>query len=398
MTDFTARGMSRAFAEATGPVALDIGQAARTWWAGIDRWLVGAVMLLVAAGLVLALAASPPLARANDLWTYHYVARQAVFAALALGVMVALSTLDARTLRRGGTLVFAAAFAALVALPWFGTDFGKGAVRWFSLGFMSVQPSEFLKPAFVIVAAWLMAGSLDRRGPPGRLISGALAGLIALVLALQPAFGQALLVLAIWGTMLFVAGVSPILLGGIGALVGAALGAAYLTSEHVARRIDGFLAPEVAANTQLGYAESAIREGGLWGVGPAAGSVKWTLPDAHTDFIIAVAAEEFGLVATLAIAALFLFVSLRALTRLVGERSAFVRLAGTGLAVAIGVQAFVNLGVAVRLLPAKGMTLPFVSYGGSSMIAAALAMGALLALTRDRPPEPRRTLDPEPSA
>jgi cell division protein FtsW len=296
------------------------------------------------------------------------------------------------TVRRLGVLLFLGFLAATALLPWLGTDFGKGAVRWYSLGVGSLQPSEFLKPGFVIAAAWLMAGAEARGGPPGRLISGAFAVAIAGLLALQPDFGQAMLVVAVWTAMVFVSGAPVILLLGFGGLVAAASAFAYVHSAHFARRIDGYLAGEVEPNTQLGYALAAIREGGLFGVGAAQGSVKWTLPDAHTDFIIAVAAEEFGLLLTLAIIGLFLFITLRALARLLEVADPFVRLAGAGLAVLFGLQAFVNFGVAIRLLPAKGMTLPFVSYGGSSMLAAAFAMGALLALTRARPLDPASVL------
>ena len=353
-----------------------------TWWRGIDRWTLGALLILVAAGIVLSLAASPPLAEKTGQWTYHYVARQAVYLALATGLMLAVSTLGVREIRRGGVLVFLLVVAATAALPWFGTNFGKGAVRWYSMGVGSVQPSEFLKPAFILTAAWLMAGSAEPGGPPGRVISGLLAAGIAGMLALQPDYGQAALILAVWSAMLFVSGVPVAVVVGFGALALAGGALAYTRSEHFARRIDAYLEAGVDPNTQLAYAEAAIREGGLFGVGAAQGTVKWTLPDAHTDFIIAVAAEEFGLLATLFLIGLFLLVTLRALLRLIETRDAFTRLAGTGLAVLFGLQAFVNVAVAVRILPAKGMTLPFVSYGGSSAIAAGLAMGALLALTR----------------
>ncbi|MEO1274822.1 MAG: putative peptidoglycan glycosyltransferase FtsW [Pseudomonadota bacterium] len=393
MTDFTARTAGMASAVSSHFAGPDgWGRAVADWWHSIDRWLLGAVLVLMATGLVLGLAASPPLAEKNGLWTYHYVVRQTVFTLLGLGILVGVSAMPLKWLRRGGILACLAAMAAVAALPWLGTDFGKGAVRWYSLGFMSVQPSEFLKPAFILFAAWLMAGSFERGGPPGRVLSGFFAISIAAMLALQPDFGQAMLILAVWAGMLFVSGAPMILLGGLGFGVAAAGSVAYLNSEHVARRIDGFLAAEVDPNTQLAYAESAIREGALLGVGPAAGSVKWTLPDAHTDFIIAVAAEEFGLVLTLAIIAAYLFITLRALMRLLEERAMFVRLAGMGLATVFGLQAFINLSVAIRLVPAKGMTLPFVSYGGSSMVAAALAMGALLALTRLRPQDPAAML------
>ena len=258
-------------------------------------------------------------------------------------------------------------------------------MRWYSLGFASIQPSEFLKPGFVVVAAWMMAASADLNGPPGKTWSFALCVSIVLMLALQPDFGQACLVLFGWGVMYFVAGASMVLLVALAGLVTVGGAIAYANSEHFARRIDGFLSTDIDPTTQLGYATNAIQAGGFFGVGVGEGQVKWSLPDAHTDFIIAVAAEEYGLILVLAIIALYATVVVRSLMRLVRERDPFIRLAGTGLACMIGVQAMINMGVAVRLLPAKGMTLPFVSYGGSSVIASGIAVGMLLAFTRTRP-------------
>ena len=360
------------------------GSVLDNWWHAIDKWVLGAVLVLFAVGMVLGLAASPPLAEKNGLWTYHYVVRHTIFAILALGGILFLSMTSRLAIRRGGLILFLVAFAATAALPWLGTDFGKGATRWYSLGIISLQPSEFLKPGFALAAAWLMAGAMERGGPPGRVISGALAVMIAILLALQPDFGQAMLLLSVWASMLFISGAPVILLVAFAAFVGIGGALAYLNSEHVARRIDGYLAEGVDPHSQLAYAQAAIREGGFFGAGAAQGQVKWALPDAHTDFIIAVAAEEFGLLLTICIIGLYLFITLRALGRLLDERDNFIRLAGTGLAVMFGLQAFVNFAVAIRLLPAKGMTLPFISYGGSSMIAGAIVMGVLLALTRSR--------------
>ncbi|MEM9580848.1 MAG: FtsW/RodA/SpoVE family cell cycle protein, partial [Pseudomonadota bacterium] len=241
------------------------------------------------------------------------------------------------------------------------------------------------KPGFIIVAAWMMAAAQDLGGPPGRLWSFMLALTIVLILAMQPDFGQAALILFGWGVMYFVAGAPMTLLIGMAGMV--VLGGlfAYSNSEHFARRIDGFLSTDVDPTTQLGYATNAIREGGFFGVGVGEGEVKWSLPDAHTDFIIAVAAEEYGLILVLAIILLYAGVVVRSLLRLMRERDPFIRLAGTGLACMFAVQAMINMGVAVRLLPAKGMTLPFVSYGGSSLIAGGIAVGMLLAFTRTRP-------------
>ncbi|MEM7212400.1 MAG: putative peptidoglycan glycosyltransferase FtsW [Pseudomonadota bacterium] len=361
------------------------GSVVGNWWQAIDKLTFGAILALFVVGLVLGLAASPPLAEKNDLWTYHYVARHVVFAAMALGGILFLSMTSRLAIRRGGLVLFFVALIATALLPVFGTDFGKGATRWYSLGFISLQPSEFLKPGFVLACAWLMAGAMERGGPPGRTISGVLVLGIAIMLALQPDFGQAMLILSVWASMLFISGAPVILLVGFAAFVGAGGTLAYLNSEHVQRRIDGYLAEGVDPHSQLAYAQAAIREGGFFGAGAAQGQVKWALPDAHTDFIIAVAAEEFGLVLTICIIGLYLFITLRALGRLLDERDPFIRLGGTGLAVMFGLQAFVNFAVAIRLLPAKGMTLPFISYGGSSMLAGAIVIGVLLALTRTRP-------------
>lgn len=355
------------------------------WWRTIDKWSMTCIMVLFGIGLLLGLAASVPLASRNGLEPFYYVQRQAFFGGLALAAMVGVSMMTPAMVRRLGVAGFALAFVALALLPFFGTDFGKGAVRWFSLGFASVQPSEFLKPAFIIVVAWLMAASFDLNGPPGKTVSFAIALVVVGLLAMQPDFGQAALVLFGWGVVYFVAGAPMTLIGVVVGLVVVGGFGAYESSEHFARRIDGFLTPDIDPRTQLGYATNAIQEGGFFGVGVGAGQVKWSLPDAHTDFIIAVAAEEYGLILVLVIIALYTTVVVRSLMRLTKERDPFIRLAGTGLACIFGVQAMINMGVAVRLLPAKGMTLPFVSYGGSSVIAAGITVGALLAMTRMRP-------------
>ncbi|MEM6478630.1 MAG: putative lipid II flippase FtsW [Pseudomonadota bacterium] len=355
------------------------------WWRTLDKWSMAFVFALFGIGILLGLAASPPLAAKNGFAAFHYVERQAMFGALALLAMIITSIMSPNLVRRLAVLGFFCAFIALALLPFFGTDFGKGAVRWYSLGFASLQPSEFLKPGFIVTAAWLLAASQEINGPPGRVYSLALALVIAFLLAMQPDFGQAALILFGWGVMYFVAGAPILLLLGMAGLTVLAGTIAYGASDHFARRIDGFLNPDIDPTTQLGYATNAIREGGFFGVGLGEGQVKWSLPDAHTDFIIAVAAEEYGMVLVLTIIALYAAIVLRALMRLVKERDPFIRLAGCGLAAMFAVQAMINMGVAVRLLPAKGMTLPFVSYGGSSLIAGGIALGMLLAFTRTRP-------------
>lgn len=354
------------------------------WWHTIDRVSLAFVLGLFGIGILLGLAASPPLAVKNGYMPLYYVNRQLCFGGLSILVMVFFSMLSPQSIRRLGVIGFLLAFIALALLPIFGTDFGKGSIRWYSLGFSSVQPSEFLKPFFVILTAWLIASSSEINGPPGKLISFFIAILVSLFLAIQPDFGQASLILASWGMIYFVAGAPLILLL---VVVMSILGAgilAYNISEHFARRIDGFLIAEIDPNTQIGYATNAIQEGGIFGVGVGEGIVKSVLPDAHTDFIIAVAAEEYGLIFVLLIIFVYLSITVRSLFRLIKERNSFIRLAGTGLAVLFAAQALINLGVAVRLLPAKGMTLPFISYGGSSLLAGGIALGMLLAFTRER--------------
>ena len=355
------------------------------WWRTVDRWSLFAVLCLFAIGLLLGLAASVPLAEKNNLTPFYYVTRQAVFGTMGLGVMFVVSLMSPRQIRRIGVTGFLISVIVVALLPVIGTDFGKGATRWLSLGFASVQPSEFLKPCFIAAAAWCMAASQEVGGPPGKTISFGITVAVVLTLAMQPDFGQASLVLFSWGVMFFVAGAPLALLLGVAGLAVAGGFFAYGSSEHFARRIDGFLSAEIDPRTQIGYATNAIQEGGFFGVGVGEGTVKWSLPDAHTDFIIAVAAEEYGLIMVLVIIALYATIVFRSLMRLLRERDPFARIAGTGLACAFGVQALINMGVAVRLLPAKGMTLPFVSYGGSSVIASGIAMGMLLALTRHRP-------------
>ena len=355
------------------------------WWHTIDRVSLAFVMGLFGIGILLGLAASPPLAEKNGYIPLHYVHRQLCFGGLAILTMFLTSILSPKTIRRIGVLGFVVTFVALAMLPIFGTDFGKGSIRWYSLGFSSLQPSEFLKPFFVIVSAWLIAASFEINGPPGRLISFAIAIFVALFLAIQPDFGQASLILASWGMIYFVAGAPLILILVVVVFILGSGVIAYNISEHFARRIDGFLISEIEPNTQIGYATNAIQECGIFGVGVGEGIVKNVLPDAHTDFIIAVAAEEYGLVFVLLIIFVYLTITIRSLFRLIKERNPFIRLAGTGLAVLFGAQSLINLGVAVRLLPAKGMTLPFISYGGSSLLAGGIALGMLLAFTRERP-------------
>ncbi len=355
------------------------------WWRSVDKVSLMAVFGLFGIGILLGFAASVPLAERNGLPPYTYVSRQIILGGFAMLVMVILSLTNPAQVRRLGVLGFVVSALVVLSLPVFGTDLGKGAVRWINFGFTTLQPSEFLKPGLMVMTAWLIAASQDLNGPPGRLASFLVALGAAFVLAMQPDFGQAALVMFGWGVIYFVAGAPMRLIIGIVGLLGAAGYASYHMSSHFARRINAFFAEDIDPHSQIGFSANAIQEGGFFGVGLGEGQVKWILPDAHTDFIIAVAAEEYGLMLVLVIIALYATLVLRAFWRLAGERDPFTRYAGIGLVAVLGVQAMINMGVAVRLLPSKGMTLPFISYGGSSILAAAITMGLLLALTRTRP-------------
>ena len=355
------------------------------WWRNVDRWSLLAVIVLFCIGLLLCMAASPPLAESNQKPHFYYVHRQVFFGITSLCLMILISMLPLITVRRIALAGFFISVIAIILLPIFGTDYGKGAIRWFSFASISLQPSEFLKPCFIIFSGWIMKSSFDLIGPPGRLISFMVAFLLSTLLALQPDFGQASLIVGSWVIMYFVSGASIILLFLIMLIIGSCGIFSYLKSEHVRERINGFLSTEINPLTQIGYATNAIKEGGYLGVGLGEGEVKWKLPDAHTDFIIAVAAEEYGLLLCLLIIMIYAFIVMRSMRRLTSEVSVFVRLSGVGITSLLAMQAIINLGVAVRLLPAKGMTLPFVSYGGSSLLAMGLLMGLLLALTRKRP-------------
>ncbi len=356
------------------------------WWATVDRAAVCLVISLFAVGILLCFAASVPLAVRHNLHEFHYVFRQFVFGGLALVLMLSVSTLSVETARRIGCILFAGAFAATLLLPILGASYGTGATRWFSLGFVSVQPSEFLKPGLIVLSSWLMAASISDEGLPGLTASLLITAVVVGLLAMQPDFGQAALVIFSWMAIYFAAGAGIAPLVVVFAIAASFGVAAYYNSDHFASRIDEFLtrflSTDTDARSQVDYAIKAIQEGRLFGVGIGEGSVKWYLPDGHTDFIIAVAAEEFGLVMVAVIMALFVALCVRSLMRLTRISDPFARIAGTGLVASIGMQAFINIAVAVRLVPPKGLTLPLISYGGSSMLATGLLLGILLALTK----------------
>lgn len=362
----------------------DTSILARWWWT-VDRWTLGAVLLIVVLGVVLTMAASPAVAERLHLDTFYFARRQSVYLPAAVLVMLAVSVLSPKGVRRTAALLFAAAFVLTVATLVMGVDI-KGATRWLRLGGLSLQPSEFLKPSFAVVSAALIsAGRLDPRFP-GYLTATALMAVVCGVLLMQPDVGMTLMVVGTWCVHLFLVGLPLLAVAVIGlGFVGVGIGA-YFCFDHVRLRVDDFFDPSTGSDGyQVAQALQALRSGGLFGLGPGEGHVKEVLPDAHADFILAVAGEEFGVVLCLGLVALFAFVVLRGLARTLRDDDLFVVLAGAGLLAQFGLQALINMASTLRLIPPKGITLPFISYGGSASLALAVAIGMVLALTRERP-------------
>ena len=354
------------------------------WWFTVDHALIFAILLLVGAGVVLSLAASPAVALKKGFAAYHFVERHVVFSAAGVVIMLAVSLFGPAGIRRLSLVVLACSLAGLVAVYFVGDEI-NGARRWLSIQGHSLQPSEFAKPAFVVVSAWLLAEARRRPDMPALPIAIALLGAMVGLLVVQPDIGQTFLITLVWIAMLFVSGLAAtgaVILAAIG---GVGLFAAYIYFPHVASRIDRFFSPQTGDFSQGDRAIRSFVEGGFLGRGPGEGTIKTALPDAHTDYIFAVVAEEYGALACFAVLALFTFIVVRALRHAETEPEAATRLGIVGLALMFGFQALINMGVNVGLLPAKGMTLPFLSAGGSSILAISLTLGMLLALTRRRP-------------
>lgn len=353
------------------------------WWWTVDKWTLLLLVCLMIVGGVLALAASPAVAMRIHLPPFHFVYKQLAFFVPAIGVLIGVSLLNVRQVRRAAALVFAVAFVLMALTPVLGPEV-KGAHRWLQLGPVGIQPSEFVKPAFIVLVAWLFAEAQRTPGIPGTALAVGLYGMVVAVLAVQPDFGQLMLVTLVFGAMFFMAGLSWGWIGSLAAIALAGAVTAYSMMPHVASRVDRFLDPESGDTYQIDRALDAVNAGGLFGRGPGDGVVKRILPDAHTDFIFAVAAEEYGVIAGLIIIGLFATIVMRTLRHAMEEQDLFVQFAACGLVALFGLQALINMSVNVNLMPAKGMTLPFISYGGSSLLALAFAMGMLLALTRRR--------------
>jgi len=354
------------------------------WWWTVDRLLLAAFMTLMLGGVILSLAASPPVAARIGLDPFHFFNRHVLFLVPSLVVMIGVSFLSPRQVRRTALIVFALSIVLIAATLLFGPEV-KGAKRWITLLGVNIQASESAKPAFVVLAAWLFAESARRPEMPATSLSLGLLMTIVTLLVLEPDFGQTMLILMVWGALFFIAGMRIVWVFGLMGAGAVGLFGAYMMVPHVAGRIKRFMDPASGDTFQVDMAMESFTHGGWFGQGPGEGTVKRILPDSHTDFVFAVAAEEFGIVLCLALLALFAFIVIRALARAYASEDLFARFAAAGLAIMFGIQAAINMAVNLHLMPAKGMTLPFISYGGSSMISLAYGVGMLLALTRQRP-------------
>ncbi|WP_152045936.1 putative lipid II flippase FtsW [Aureimonas psammosilenae] len=359
------------------------------WWRSIDRWFLAAFICLMVGGFVLSFAASPPVAEKIGLEPFHFVKRHALFLLPSMMVMLGVSMLSPRGIRRMSILLLGGSMFLMIVALFFGMEV-KGARRWVEFGPLTIQPSEFMKPAFVVICAWLFAERARKKEIPGNLFAIVLLGMVCALLVAQPDLGQTILTAGTWGGLFFMAGLPwlwIVVLGGIG-VTGFCM--AYFVFPHVASRIDRFTTGE-GDTFQVDTAREAILRGGWLGQGPGEGTVKRILPDSHTDFAFSVIAEEFGIVTCMALALIFCFIVVRGLQVALAQRDNFTRLAISGLVLLFGLQSIINMAVNLHLMPAKGMTLPFISYGGSSMMAIAISAGFILALTRRKPQNESRT-------
>lgn len=356
-------------------------QRMSAWWQTIDRVMLGTLLAIMLFGVLLIFAASPAVATRINIDQYYFVWHHIALLVPSLGIIYFVSLLTPRQIRLLAFTLFPIMLALTYATLVMGSQI-KGATRWVHIGPLNIQPSEFLKPVFAVVSAWMFAKAFEIKRFPGQLVAIGLYIVTVAALLLQPDLGMTVIVTAIFFCQFFLAGLPLVLIGGLGALGAGGLVAAYFIFPHVHSRIDRFISPQAGDTYQIDRSLEAFANGGWFGTGPGEGVVKRSLPDAHADFIFSVAGEELGMIFTTVLLLLFLLIVLRGLQRAGQQKDMFVLLAVSGLMTQFGLQALVNMGSSLHLIPTKGMTLPFVSYGGSSLLALALGMGIVLALTR----------------
>jgi len=354
------------------------------WWWTIDRWMIAAILSIIACGAILALAASPAVAHHKNLDTFFFARRHFMIIPVSILVMFIVSLLNRTGVRRLAIICFSCSIILMISILVTGEEI-KGAIRWFKLGGISIQPSEFVKPSFAIISAWMFASWRLKEDFPGYLVSVGLYLVVVALLLMQPDVGMSILVSVVWGVQFFLAGLPMLLVLVIGLVFISGGFIAYLNFSHVQSRVDRFFDPAGSEAYQVTRSLEAFRNGGVLGRGPGEGQIKAVLPDAHADFIFAVAGEEFGLIMTLFVVSLFLFIVLRGFIKAFRETDLFTQLAIVGLLIQFALQTLINMASALNLMPTKGMTLPLMSYGGSSMVASVIGLGMVLALTRQRP-------------
>jgi cell division protein FtsW len=371
---------------------------AGVWWWTVDHWLLGAVGVLIVLGVILSFGSSPAAAlRTGEGGPFHFALRQTAFACMGAAILIGTSMLSPKGVKRAGFVVYVGAMLIMAALPFIGHS-AKGATRWLDVGPLLLQPSEFMKPALVILAAWMFSEAQKGRGVPGVSIAFALWGLSVGLLLMQPDIGQTVLITVAFGAAFFMAGVPMAWITALGVIAMGGAISLYFVFDHVASRVHRFLQPEQNDTHQVDRAAEAIAAGQVFGRGPGEGVMKRHVPDVHTDFIYSLAAEEYGLIFSLGLITLYGFIVVRGLYKALRLSDSFEQVAAATLFVLFGQQALINMSVNLNLIPTKGMTLPFISYGGSSMLAMGLTLGLALALTRRRPgaydfPEPIRRRD-----
>jgi len=351
------------------------------WWWTVDKLTLSLLMLIIFIGAFLVFSASPAVARINNFPDYHFIEKQVVFIFGALAILFSVSMMRLKNIRRLSIVCYIIFFLLMIVTLFAGYE-TKGASRWIRILGFTLQPSEFIKPTFVVVSAWLLEGSKKFDDFPGALLSAGLYFVTVTMLLLQPDIGMTVVISAVWVFQLFLAGLPLLLVSilGICAVIGGV--GAYFTFGHFHDRVQQFLFSGGELSYQVKKSMEAFESGNLLGRGPGEGVVKMHLPDAHTDFIFAVAGEEFGVWLCLLIILLFALIVIRALRLSLKDNNLFIIYASAGLAATFGLQSIINMASTLHLMPTKGMTLPFISYGGSSIFASALGMGMLLALTR----------------